>query len=179
MLNADAGHHSCASKPLHRVVARLERDAYQPLRTELPLIVQLAQDAVSRSNRRQRDLLPQVHLAACLLMDAALAHFDRDEALLFPSVRLIEDGAGARALDLHQLVPELRQEHTQIRALIAQLRLMTHDFIPPMSSPMLRTLFAALSGVARDLEAAFQVEHRSVFPQALSLQHGRPLRPEV
>jgi iron-sulfur cluster repair protein YtfE (RIC family) len=169
----------CAGQPLHRLVDRLEREAYQPLRTELPLIVRLAEEAMARRGRRHRDLLPQVHLAACLLRDAALAHFDRDEALLFPSVRLIEDGMGALALDPHQLVPELRHEHTQIRALIAQLRLMTHDFLPPASSPLLATLFTALAGVARDLETAFQVEQRAIFPKILALHRGRRVRPEV
>lgn len=166
-------------EPLRSLVDRLERYAYQPLRTELTLIVKLAEDGVTRRGRRGRDLLPQLHLATYLLRDAALSHFDRDEALWFPSVRLIEDGAGTRALDPHQLVPELKNEHAQIRALIAQLRLMTHDFLPPAASPLLTTLFCALAGVTRDLESAFLIEHRSLFTRVLSLHQGRPLRPEV
>ena len=36
-----------------------------------------------------------------------------------------------------------------------------------------------LGEAARDLEVAFTIEQRNIFPQILSLHHGRPLRPEV
>jgi len=146
---------------------------HQPLRVELPLVVRLAEEALDRGLPRHPGLLPQVHLAVCLLRDAVISHFDREEALLFPSLRLIEDGAGAWALDLHRLVPELMREHAHILDLLAQLRLITHDFIPPTSSPMLRTLFTALRGVTRDLEVRFRLEQESLYPQALTIQRPR------
>ena len=166
-------HQSCADKPLHALTERLELGMHQPLRVELPLVVRLAEEVLHGGLRRHLELLPQVHLAVCLLRDAATAHFDHEEALLFPSVRLIEDGAGAWALDLHRLVPELMREQAHIQDLLAQLRLITHDFVAPVSSPMLRTLFAALKGVTHDLDATFRLEQQSLFPQALSIQRPR------
>ena len=166
-------HQSCADKPLHILTARLEQGVHQSLRVELPLVVRLAEEVLPAELRRHPDLLPQLHLAVCLLRDAVTSHFDREEALLFPSLRLIEDGAGAWALDLHRLVPELMREQAQIQDLLAQLRLMTHDFVAPASAPMLRTLFASLRGVTHDLEARFRLERDSLYPQALSIQRPR------
>ena len=168
-------HLACAAKPLHTLAARLERD-HRPLRTQLPLIVRLAEEALPRTDRQPAQMLSQIHLAATLLRDAVLSHFDHEEALLFPSIRLLEDGAGKWALDLRQLIPELRREHHHIEGLLAQLRIITHGFATG-GSPLVRTLFAALEGIARDLDAHFAEEEQTLLPRALALQHDGAVRP--
>jgi iron-sulfur cluster repair protein YtfE (RIC family) len=178
MPSVDTAHRSCADKPLHALTAKLERD-HQPLRVELPLVVRLAEETLEIERRHLPHLLSEIHLALCLLRDAISSHFDREEALLFPSVRLIEDGAGAWALDLHRLVPELMREHVQIADLLAQLKLMTNDFVPPSTPSSLRTLYTAMAGVARDLAAHFEIEHERLYPEALTLQRPRADTPEV
>ena len=175
MSNVDTDHRACAGKPLHALAARLE-GAHRPLRVELPLIVRLAEEAIARDGRRYPQLLPQIHLAATLLRDAVMSHFDHEEALLFPSIRLLEDGADTWALDLRQLIPELRREHRQIEGLLAQLRIITGGFAV-RGSPLMRTLFAALEGAARDLDAHFAEEEQTLLPRAMALQHDRGVRP--
>jgi len=171
MPNVDTNHPGCAGKPLHALAARLERD-HRPLRIELPLIVRLAEEAIARDGRQHPQLLPEIHLAATLLRDAVVSHFDHEDALLFPSIRLLEDGADTWALDLRQLIPELRREHRQIEGLIAQLRIITGGFAA-RGSPLMRTLFAALEGTARDLEVHFAEEEQTLLPRAMALQHDR------
>ena len=181
--DVDTDHLGCAGKPLHALAARFESD-HRPLRVELPLIVRLAEEALARDGRRHPLLLPQIHLAATLLRDAVVSHFDHEDALLFPSIRLLEDGADTWALDLRQLIPEIRREHRQIEGLLAQLRIITGGFatggFTGRGSALMRTLYAALAGAARDLDAHFDEEEQTLLPRAMALQHDRGLRrPEV
>lgn len=173
MSSVERADYSCAAKPLHRLAARLERETHAALRLELPLIVRLAGDALSVERRRHPELAPQWHLAICQLHAAVTSYFDREEALLFPSIRLIEDGAGACAVDLNLLVRELLKEQAEIQERLGQVRLLTRALVTPESSPILLTLFKALTRLSRDLRAQFQIARDQLYPQALAFEASR------
>jgi iron-sulfur cluster repair protein YtfE (RIC family) len=173
MAAVSAGHVACGAGPLHAMTRRFEADVHQTLRAELPMIARLAEGALTCQGWRHPELLPQLHLAVCLLKTAVNSHFDREEALLYPCVRLLEDGVTRATLNLHALVPELVREHYQIEDLVAQIRLMTHEFQPPSVSPLLSTLYDGLARLASTLHAHFRAEERELFPAALSLQPRR------
>lgn len=167
---------SCAGKPLHALIDELTRTTHETLRLELPLTARLAADELSRGGREHPELT-MVHTTVCLIRDAVLAHLEREEALLFPSVRLIEDGRPDAALNLRSLIPELLEEHQEIRELLDKVRKMLVACVTARSSPLLHTLSAALAVNARRLMTHFAREEGTLFPRALALQPDSPAFP--
>jgi regulator of cell morphogenesis and NO signaling len=167
---------SCASKPLHALIGDLTRTTDESLRLELPLVARLAEDELARHCREHPELA-MLHVTVCLVRDAALAHIEREEALLFPSIRLAEDGRPDAALNLHALIPELIREHRQLQDLLAKVRVMSTALLTAGSSPLLRTLYTALARSSRLLIDHFTLEERALFPPALALQPSSPQFP--
>jgi iron-sulfur cluster repair protein YtfE (RIC family) len=166
----------CASKPLHACIDELTRTTHETLRLELPLVARLAEDELARHCREHPELA-MLHVTVCVVRDAAMAHIEREEALLFPSIRLAEDGRLDAALNLHELIPELIREHRQVRDLLAKVRVMSTALLTAGSSPLLRTLYTALARNARILTDSFTFEERTLFPRALALQPSSPQFP--
>jgi iron-sulfur cluster repair protein YtfE (RIC family) len=169
---------ACSLKPMHRQTDRLEQTAHAALRSELSLIVDLAQEELARTGRESLPALRRLHASAELLRDAAIAHFRREELRLFPLVRLAEDGVRARAL-IGQLVFDLRRDHDRIRNLIDTISVATGHFTPPPASPLVTVLFRSLAAVARDLVRHFEDEEQGLFSFALRAldEQLRTLRP--
>jgi iron-sulfur cluster repair protein YtfE (RIC family) len=160
---------TCASKPLHALIDDLTQTAHETLRVELPLVARLAEDELARQCREHPELA-MLHVTVCLVRDAALTHFEREEALLFPSIRLAEDGRADAALNLHKLIPELIREHRDVEDLLGKVRVMRRALLTSSASFLLKTLDSALSRSSRILLDHFAREERELFPRALALQ---------
>jgi iron-sulfur cluster repair protein YtfE (RIC family) len=168
MPSADHGHIVCAARPLP--VFDEQRTFQEQLRAELPIIARLSEDALRRHGRHHPDLFPRLHFAVCRLRDAVLTHFDNEQALLLPSVRLLEDGAPDTGLDLSRLVPELTAEHLHIMNVLTAIGTITHEYRVPATSPLLSMLVSTLRRIDRDLHRHFDLEQRELFPHAVELQ---------
>jgi regulator of cell morphogenesis and NO signaling len=166
----------CADKPLHALIDELTRTTHEALRLELPLTARLTADELSRHGREHPELT-MVHATVCLIRDSVLAHLEREEALLFPSIRLIEDGRPDAALNLQTLIPELLEEHQEIRDLLGKVRRMLGTCVTDQSSPLLHTLSTAVAVNARRLMTHFAREEGTLFPRALALQSDSPAFP--
>lgn len=170
---ANQSHVGCAERPLHVLVGQIERRSHERLRVELPLIARLSEEDLAFHARSHPDLFPRLHFAMCLLRDAVLTYFDNEQALLFPSVRLIEDGVRRTALDLRRLVPELTAEQLHIRTVLTSIRTLTHTYRAAPVSPLLNMLIVTLRRIDRDLQWQFDVEQHDLFPRAMRLQDSR------
>jgi iron-sulfur cluster repair protein YtfE (RIC family) len=157
-------------QPLHVLVEKIARTCHEPLRVELPVLARFSEEELGRHERRHPDLFPQLHFAMCRLRDAVLTHFENEQALLFPSVRLLEGDGPQAALNLRRLVPELVAEHLHIMSVLTSIRAITNEYRVLSASPLLEMLVSTLRRIDWTLQRHFDLEQRELFPRAIDLQ---------
>jgi iron-sulfur cluster repair protein YtfE (RIC family) len=160
-------------QPLHVVVEAIVRTCHEPLREELPVVARISEEELGRHARRHPELFPQLHFEICRLRDAVLTHFENEQALLFPSVRLLENGEPQATLDLHQLVPQLIVEHLHIMSVLTSIRTITNGYQVATDSPLLDMLVSTLRRFDRTLKRYFDLERRELFARAIRLQESQ------
>ena len=162
----------CAGKPLHRLTHQLEHVSHETLRSELSLIVALAQEELTRPGSRNVALLEVFLVKASRLLEAVSNHFRREETRLFPAIRLAEDGLNSDPGRLVSLVLDLRREHVVIRARLDGIRQLTDHGAHMCACPLVEMLFASLAGVADNLDRHMDEEEQALFPRIVATWLG-------
>ena len=162
----------CAGKPLHRLTHQLEHVSHETLRSELSLIVALAQEELTRPGSRNVALLEVFHVKASRLLETVSNHFRREETRLFPAIRLAEDGLSTDPGRLVSLVLDLRREHVVMRARLEAIREFTDRAAHLSACPLVDMLFASLATLADDLDRHMDEEEEALFPRIVATWLG-------
>lgn len=164
--------HDVATMPLTELTAHIEQTHHRHLRDELPRLVAMA-DQVVRKHSERDPRLTAVHATVHRLAREMTDHMDREEFVLFPLVRAIEQQAGSGPAAADFLIHPVRQmeaEHESAGLATVQLRELTDGFRPDDAA--CNTHRALLNGLAEfeaDLHRHVHKENNVLFPRALAL----------
>jgi len=151
------------NRPLPELIDFILREYHQPLRTDLPALIEAAR-RVERVHSKKASC--PVGLAARLAHVAAEIeqHLMKEEQVLFPAIR-----AGQSGDHVHMPVRVMMQEHDDHGANLLVLRDLAHDFVPPPEAcATWRALYAGLETLESELMEHIHLENNVLFPRAIS-----------
>lgn len=163
-----------STAPLGELTTFIEEHYHEALRRDLPSLEARAQK-VNRVHGAARSELRQVERLVLKLSQELLHHTDKEEAVLFPWIRELEQGVPVeRALD--GPVSVMEDEHQAAGDILAELRSLTADFTPPADAcGTYRALYAGLERFEEELHRHIHLENSILFPRALALSKGSPV----
>jgi regulator of cell morphogenesis and NO signaling len=146
-------------------------------REELLAIEPLAEKVLSVHGERRPELAEVVTLIAAL-RDDMLPHMLKEEQVLFPYVTQLEEAADANRPaptpffgTVKNPVRKMMAEHDRVGELLASLRVVTEEFIPPESACFsYRELYRRLAELELRTHEHIHVENNLYFPRAVSLE---------
>ena len=146
-------------------------------REELQTIAPLANKVLSVHGERRPELAEVVALVSDLTNDM-LPHMLKEEQVLFPYVQQLEAAvtAGQPAPTpffgtVKNPVRMMMLEHDRVGELLARLRVVTSDYIPPESACFsYRELYRRLAELETQTHEHVHVENNIYFPRAVALE---------
>jgi len=154
-------------EPLPLLIDHIVSTFHDPLREELPRLEAMSAK-VARVHAAKDASLVRLDEIAQELSAELRSHMRKEELVLFPAIRSIEEGLPASGPRLEAPIAVMEHEHDHAGALLAELRAITGDYVPP--SWGCATVHALYHGLA-ELEAAMHVhvhlENNILFPRAL------------
>jgi regulator of cell morphogenesis and NO signaling len=146
-------------------------------RAELAALKPLAAKVLSVHGERRPELRDAVRLIAELTNDM-LPHMLKEEQILFPHVARLEEaadnGTGAPIPffgTVRNPVRMMMLEHDRVGELLAELRAVTGQYVPPESACFsYRELYRRLSEFERQTHEHVHVENNIYFPRAVDLE---------
>lgn len=151
------------SKPLPELIELILTRYHEPLRADLPVLIEAAQ-RVERVHAA-KPTCPKGLAAQLQRLDGELQHhLAKEEQVLFPAIR-----SGSRGHQVHMPIRVMMQDHEDHGADLAQLRELTGDFTPPPEAcGTWRALYAGLAKLERELMEHIHIENNILFPRALN-----------
>lgn len=156
-----AGVESWSERPLPEIVDRIVSWYHARLRTELPLLLQMARKV--ESVHAEKESVPR-GLAAHLeeLARELLDHLEKEEQGLFPI--LLSGRAGAPA----PTIIALEREHEDVALALQKSRALTTDLVPPPEAcTTWRALYLRLDELEAELMEHVHLENNVLFRRAL------------
>lgn len=149
-------------RPLDELVQHILDRYHAPLRTELPTLIQLA-DQVERAHADKSDRPKGLANLLTEVKAAVEIHLAKEEQILFP---LIIAGRGQNA---HMPVQVMMQEHEDHGQNLRRIRELTGDLIvPEHACASWRELYRALRELEVELMDHIHLENNILFPRALA-----------
>lgn len=149
-------------RPLDLLIDHILVRYHEPLKEELPRLVQLAR-TVERVHAGKAGCPAGLaaHLEA--VHAAVVSHLQKEEHILFPAIRA---GQGRTA---HMPVKVMMAEHEDHGLNLQRSRALAGDFVPPPEACATWTeLYRSLAQLERDLMAHIHLENSVLFPRALN-----------
>jgi regulator of cell morphogenesis and NO signaling len=161
--------------PMSDLIAYIQTRFHEPLRDELPRLGQMMAKVVSRHGDRLPDVLLPLQQTLNGLHVELLHHMHKEDQILFPAIRGIEQGrGGANAAWIDQPIAVMEDEHDQAGAALARLRELTGDYTPPPDAcPTFRGLYYGLAELEREMHVHVHLENNILFPRAAELARAR------
>ena len=159
-------------EPLHALIDHIVAAYHNPLRDELPRLEIMAVK-VARVHGAKDVSLQRISDAVAELSADLNEHMQKEEQVLFPSIRAIEAG------DRHDSQPQwiaapikvMEEEHDRAGELLAELQSLTSGYvIPAWGCATVRALYQGLAELERDMHVHVHLENNVLFPRAL--QYG-------
>lgn len=155
-----------AAMGLTELADHIEATHHTYLKIELPRLVEMADRVASKHTWRDARL-PELAEAVSTLASDMFSHMHKEEAVLFPLVRQIEEGARG---DISAPITQMEAEHEAAGGLTARLRELTDGFAPNAECCNThRALLAGLAEFESDLHRHVHKENNVLFPRALAL----------
>lgn len=137
------------------------------LRRELPRIHAMA-ERVAQVHGGQTPSLVSVYEVFTEMGQALSDHTKKEEQMLFPAIRNIDNEAETARMDLSAPVARMMEEHKSTTEAIARLRELTNHYQPPADAcNTYRALFAGLADLETDMARHIHLENDVLFPRAL------------
>lgn len=164
---------------LESLCAHIVATHHAYVRSEIPRLEHFAQRVVARHGATHYELLPIQQLIASL-SEELLQHLDKEEVILFPYITNLERSlasCGPRTLacfgTVKNPVRAMMAEHDAAGAALAEIRSLSHDFMPPDGAcPTYRGFYQALSDFERDLHQHIHLENNILFPRAIEMEES-------
>ena len=165
-----------AAMTLTELADHIEATHHAYLKADLPILVEQADRVALRHGERDARL-PLVAETVRALASDMLNHMTKEEHILFPLVRALEND-GLRPSHCGSIANPIRQmesEHSDAGCAVARLRELTEGFLA--SEDACNTHRALLAGLARleaDLHQHVHKENNVLFPRAIALEAQIP-----
>lgn len=151
----------------------IEQVHHDYLRTELPRLDAMT-ERVHRVHGEKEPRLGDVRRAFCALRDELTSHMMKEEQILFPVVRQLEQSDGPVSFHCGTIAAPIRQmesEHEHAGDALATIRTATEDFEPPeWACNTYRAMLDGLHQLERDMHVHIHKENNVLFPKALELE---------
>lgn len=138
----------------------------------LPMIEDLAEkvaDHHGAANPAFAEVYKKVTTLRCELM----THIKKEEQILFPTIKLLEDG-GTMKIGFDSIkdpIFVMESDHEVLGELIREIRTLTADYsVPEDGCNSVRMLFHKLEEFEADLLQHFHLENNILFPKAIALE---------
>jgi regulator of cell morphogenesis and NO signaling len=139
---------------------------HEPLREELPRLDAMAAK-VAAVHGANAPHLSRLHSAVTALSADLRSHMQKEEMVLFPAIRAIEQGGGP-ARPLSAPIAVMEHEHDDAGALLAELDAMTNHYAPPdWACGTFRALYQGLAELESTMHIHVHLENNILFPRAL------------
>ncbi|MCC6285494.1 MAG: iron-sulfur cluster repair di-iron protein [Phycisphaerales bacterium] len=143
------------------------------LRAELPRLDAIT-EKVFRVHGEHEPRLKQVREAFCELKDEMLSHMAKEEHVLFPMIRKMEQTRTPQSCcggTLAHPIAQMEAEHTQSGDALATMSAATDGYTPPpWACNTYRAMLDGLANLERDMHQHVHKENNVLFPKALALE---------
>jgi len=161
------------SMTLSDLADHIEREHHAYLRREFPRLDAIT-DKVVRVHGAKDPRLVVVRKAFCDLRDELTTHMMKEERILFPLIRQLEQAQGPVASNCGSVANPIRQmeaEHDDAGNALATIREATDEFQPPeCACNTHRAMLDGLAQLERDLHLHIHKENNVLFPRAIELE---------
>ena len=152
----------------------IEQTHHAYLRAEFPRLDKMT-DKVLQVHGKAEPRLATVRQAYCDLRDELTSHMRKEEEILFPMIRQLEQTEGPIAFHCGSIANPIHQmefEHEHAGNALATIRTATDDFQPPQwACNTYRAMIDGLAQLERDLHLHIHKENNVLFPKAIKLEH--------
>ncbi len=162
-----------ASLSLAALADHIEQTHHAYLRTELPRLDAITEKVV-RVHGDRDPRLSEVRAACLALAEELSSHMAKEERILFPMIRQLEQSRDLFVLHCGSLAYPIRQmesEHDAAGGGVARMRELTDNFTPPAwACNTYRAMLDGLAQLERDLHQHIHKENNVLFPRAMELE---------
>jgi regulator of cell morphogenesis and NO signaling len=153
--------------PLPALVDHIVERYHQPLRRDLPVLLQLAAKVAQRHGAQVPALLA-VREACEALAGEMLPHLEKEELVLFPFIVRLANGADDPAgLPIAGPVAAMEAEHREVAQILGRLRVLTGGYQAPEGAcNSFRGLFQMLATLEADTHDHIHLENNVLFARA-------------
>ena len=153
-------------EPLALVIEHIVGTYHDSLREELPRLQALAANVAQVHGGRAPNLA-EIAVTLDLLSEDLLTHMRKEETILFPAIRAIDERHG-NAGWLETPISVMEHEHDRAGALLRDLQELTGGYIPPdRACPTTRALYQGLEELEHAMQVHVHLENNVLFPRAL------------
>lgn len=164
---------------LTELADHIEREHHAYLRAELPRLDGIT-EKVQRVHGEKDPRLADVRNAFCALRDEMTSHMMKEEQILFPMIRQLEQPESRPSFHCGSISNPIRQmeaEHDQAGEALAIMRAATDDFNPPeWACNTYRAMLDGLAHLERDMHQHVHKENNVLFAKAVELERERRAR---
>jgi len=147
------------------------------IRNELPRLLPMAERAAGKHGPTRPELV-QIHQQLTQLADELFFHLQKEEQILFPYVKSLEQSRNNDATapeacfaSVESPIQTMIHEHEVAGALLDNMRKATENFTPWNGAcPTLVGLYDGLDAFERDLHRHVHLENNLLFPRAIALE---------
>ena len=181
--DSPAADNDWSASPLRQLCDHIEAVHHGFLRRELPAI-QTRLDKVYRIyNQRYGPTLTGLPEAYAELRQELEPHMQKEEMILFPAIRSIEEAMEthrppARLMfgSLANPIHSMEAEHDNAGTALQRIRKITDDFDVPLHACVTyRALMSGLSELEKDLHLHIHLENNILFPRAAQMETAQAL----
>mgnify|MGYP001547687491 FL=1 len=150
-------------------------------KTELPRLAALAEKVYLRHGHMYPEL-NQVRETVEALSSEMGTHMMKEEQMLFPRLKVVEDAANAGVKpppiffgSLIHPIRHMMSDHDDTGEMLKTIRSLTHDFTLPRDACMsYQALYQGLNDLERDIHHHVHLENNVLFPRALEFERTQP-----
>lgn len=158
-------------EPLHVLAGHIVAAYHDPLREELPRLLQMAAKVRAVHEDRSGQPLGRIDAIVRELAADMQEHMIKEEHMLFPAICSLE--ANGTAFPISMPVAVMEQEHDRTGELLSELRTITDAYVAPdWACQTYRSLFHGLEELEREMHVHVHLENNVLFPRALQLAEG-------
>ena len=155
-----------STDPLGTLIDHIVTAYHRPLREELPRLEAMAAKVAAVHGSKAAYLIEVNEVIKALSADL-MAHMHKEEFVLFPAIRAIENGDDDRSW-IAAPIDVMEQEHDRAGALLEALRRLTNGYdTPEWGCATVRALYQGLEELEGQMHVHVHLENNVLFPRAL------------